>query len=223
MQQLPKWPPRLQCRLPWAHPPLSCPSEPQRLHITHRIKPELLGGAQGPPVLPLHPLQTRLSQCPTTFCFSNHLLTSHPLSPLKEESSPHLYIFVFPGPSKALGQSALPSYSGKSGKPSTPKPHLSFTCSPSFPAARHDPTAEPFFSCVERWQMRESPGSPVVRTRCFHCQVPGSIPGWGTIDARKTCCVAKKKKKKRWQMNMHINFCSLPNPNPMETADLGFC
>ena len=27
---------------------------------------------------------------------------------------------------------------------------------------------------------REFPGSPVVRTRCFHCRGLGSIPGWGT-------------------------------------------
>ena len=24
------------------------------------------------------------------------------------------------------------------------------------------------------------PGSPVVKTLCFHCRVAGSIPGWGT-------------------------------------------
>ena len=26
---------------------------------------------------------------------------------------------------------------------------------------------------------REFPGGPVVRTQCFHCQSPGSIPGRG--------------------------------------------
>ena len=27
---------------------------------------------------------------------------------------------------------------------------------------------------------KEFPGSPAVRTRHFHCQDPGQIPGWGT-------------------------------------------
>lgn len=61
LQQLPKWSPRLQCCPPRARPPPSCPSEPpsapQRLCITHRIKPKLPCGAQGPPVLSLPPLQ----------------------------------------------------------------------------------------------------------------------------------------------------------------------
>ena len=26
----------------------------------------------------------------------------------------------------------------------------------------------------------EFPGGPVVRTLCFHCRGPSSIPGWGT-------------------------------------------
>ena len=40
---------------------------------------------------------------------------------------------------------------------------------------------------------REFPGSPVVRTWCFHCQGPGSIPGRGT----KTHKVPKKEKKRK--------------------------
>ena len=30
---------------------------------------------------------------------------------------------------------------------------------------------------------REFPGGPVVKTQCFHCQGPGSIPGRGNQDA----------------------------------------
>ena len=38
------------------------------------------------------------------------------------------------------------------------------------------------------------PGDPVVRTQCFHCQGPGSIPGQGTKNPQP-CSAAKKKKK----------------------------
>ena len=31
-----------------------------------------------------------------------------------------------------------------------------------------------------KWSYWEFPGRPVVRTQCFHCQSPGSIPGRGT-------------------------------------------
>ena len=41
---------------------------------------------------------------------------------------------------------------------------------------------------------REFPGSPVVRSWCFHCRGPGSIPGWGTkIPQNKT----KKRERDR--------------------------
>ena len=30
------------------------------------------------------------------------------------------------------------------------------------------------------WVLRELPGGPAVRTWCFHCHGPGSIPGQGT-------------------------------------------
>ena len=40
----------------------------------------------------------------------------------------------------------------------------------------------------------EFPGSPVVRTRCFHCWGPGSVPGGGT---RIPQPVVQEKEKKR--------------------------
>ena len=43
---------------------------------------------------------------------------------------------------------------------------------------------------------REFPGRPVVRTQCFHCHGPGSIPGQGTKIMHAT--QPKKKKKKNY-------------------------
>ena len=48
--------------------------------------------------------------------------------------------------------------------------------------------------CFKPWN-REFPGSPVVRTRCFHCCDSGSIPGWG-IKIPQTMWQGQKKKKK---------------------------
>jgi len=42
---------------------------------------------------------------------------------------------------------------------------------------------------------REFPGSPVVKTRCFHCQDLGSISGWRTKIPHSTAKKGKKKKK----------------------------
>ena len=39
----------------------------------------------------------------------------------------------------------------------------------------------------------EFPGSPVVRTRHFHCWGPGSIPGWGTKIPQAAQSGQKKK------------------------------
>ena len=39
----------------------------------------------------------------------------------------------------------------------------------------------------------EFPGSPVVRTRHFHCCGLGSIPGWGTKILQASCTAKKKK------------------------------
>ena len=41
----------------------------------------------------------------------------------------------------------------------------------------------------------EFPGSPVVKTRCFHCQGPGSIAGRGTKIPQATQHGQKEKKK----------------------------
>ena len=46
---------------------------------------------------------------------------------------------------------------------------------------------------VQSW---EFPGGPGVRTRCFCCQGPGSIPGWGT-----------KSLQALWQTNKQTNIC----------------
>ena len=43
---------------------------------------------------------------------------------------------------------------------------------------------------------REFPGSPVVKTRCFHCQDLGSISGWRTKIPQATQHSQKRKKKK---------------------------
>ena len=47
------------------------------------------------------------------------------------------------------------------------------------------------------------PGGPVVRTRCFHCQGLGLIPGQGT-KTRKPC--GDQKKKKRLERGLHIQW-----------------
>ena len=40
--------------------------------------------------------------------------------------------------------------------------------------------------------LREFPGSPVVRTQCFHCRDPGSIPGRETKIPQAVLCGQKK-------------------------------
>ena len=42
----------------------------------------------------------------------------------------------------------------------------------------------------------EFPGSPVVRTWCFHCGGPGSIPGEGTKILQATQCGKNRKTNK---------------------------
>ena len=49
---------------------------------------------------------------------------------------------------------------------------------------------------------REFPGRPVVRTQCFHCHGPGSIPGQGTKIMQAT--QPKKKKKNYTQTYIYI-------------------
>ena len=44
--------------------------------------------------------------------------------------------------------------------------------------------------------LREFPGGPVVKTWCFHCHGPGSIPSQGTKILQATHSVAKKKKER---------------------------
>ena len=55
--------------------------------------------------------------------------------------------------------------------------------------------------------MREFPGSPVVRTQCFHCQGPGSIPDRGTKILQAVQCGQKRKKKKKKKKVM--NSCKV--------------
>ena len=49
-----------------------------------------------------------------------------------------------------------------------------------------------------RW---ESPGGPVVRTLCFHCWSPGSIPRWGAEIQNPRMAEKKNQQKRRrcWQ------------------------
>ena len=44
-----------------------------------------------------------------------------------------------------------------------------------------------------KWVSWEFPGSPVVRTRHFHCKGPGSIPDWETKIPQAAQCGKKKK------------------------------
>ena len=54
---------------------------------------------------------------------------------------------------------------------------------------------------------QDFPGGRVVRTLCFHCRGPGSVPGWGTkiLEAAQP----KKKEKKRPKCFL-CHFASLP-------------
>ena len=61
---------------------------------------------------------------------------------------------------------------------------------------------------------REFPGGPVVRTRCFHCHGPGSIPGWGTKILQATQPKKKERKEGREEGRRYgktqMNFFSNP-------------
>ena len=48
-------------------------------------------------------------------------------------------------------------------------------------------------------ETQEFPGYPVVRTWCFHCQGPGSIPSRGTNNPQAFAALPRKKKKKTQQ------------------------
>ena len=71
------------------------------------------------------------------------------------------------------------------------------------------------FMQIKKWSCREFPGCPVVRTWCFHCCGPGSIPGRGTKIPQATQCGQKKKKKDHAKDNNSLylisvkSFCSL--------------
>ena len=54
---------------------------------------------------------------------------------------------------------------------------------------------------------REFPGGPVVRTRCFQCNGPGSIPGRGTkIPQAMQRGPKEKKKKKKERQEVEVIF-----------------
>ena len=48
---------------------------------------------------------------------------------------------------------------------------------------------------------REFPGGPVVRTQCFHCRGPGSIPGQGTKIPKAVLQGQKNKNKNKTKQN----------------------
>ena len=50
--------------------------------------------------------------------------------------------------------------------------------------------------------IQEFPGSPVVRTQCFCCWSPGSVPGQGTKIPHAVRYDQKKKKKQ-----LNVAFC----------------
>ena len=58
------------------------------------------------------------------------------------------------------------------------------------------------FETNEEIDFWDFPGSPVVRTRCFHCRGLFSIPGGRT---KILCGVAKKKKKKEFQHRNRVS------------------
>ena len=62
--------------------------------------------------------------------------------------------------------------------------------------------------------IRELPGGPVVRTWCFHCWGPGSIPGQGTKILQAMWHGQKKKKSldAHCPMTYHFQPCSLKTP-----------
>ena len=51
--------------------------------------------------------------------------------------------------------------------------------------------------------MTEFPGFPVVRTMCFHCQGPSSVPGQGTKIPQ---AVQYSQKKKKCKINFNNNM-----------------
>ena len=61
----------------------------------------------------------------------------------------------------------------------------------------------------------EFPGSPVVRTLCFHCQGPSSIPDQGTMIQQPVRCGQKKRMKKNYQRlralrgNINTGLCGV--------------
>ena len=54
--------------------------------------------------------------------------------------------------------------------------------------------------CNSLKRCREFPGGLVVRTPCFHCCSPGSIPGQGTEILQATRCSPREKKKDTMMM-----------------------
>ena len=52
-----------------------------------------------------------------------------------------------------------------------------------------------FICSAKACEFWEFPGGPVVRTQCFHCMVPGFIPGQGTKSPQAAQHNLKKKKK----------------------------
>ena len=68
----------------------------------------------------------------------------------------------------------------------------------------------------------EFPGSPVVRTRCFHCHGLGSIPGRGTKIPQAAQHNQKKKKKKKDSFfgNKTVLFKKLPEKDSQVKQDI---
>ena len=66
-----------------------------------------------------------------------------------------------------------------------------------------------YHSILQIRRPREFPGGPVVRTPCFFCQAPGSIPGQGTetLQARQH---GQKKKKNKTQKTKPTNAQTEP-------------
>ena len=86
----------------------------------------------------------------------------------------------------------------------------------SSPYIHHTPT--PVFH-LRSWDRneyeREFPGSPVVRTPCFHCRGLGSVLGQGTKIPQAAQCSQKEKKK---SMRVHFVHFLLSRQNSSEAS-----
>ena len=54
----------------------------------------------------------------------------------------------------------------------------------------------------------EFPSGPMVRSQYFHCQHPGSVPGWGTKNLQATQPNKNEQRKKQLQFLSLVLNCT---------------